>query len=99
MAAQEWVVIGKHPDGSYREVYTPAGVRPVVETSFEALEAVTPTNRVAEMYTIPAALIDTWIMVPQGDRPTNAVLVNVLPDGSLQRGQQAQPDDPPQPPV
>jgi hypothetical protein len=94
MAAQEWVVIGKHADGTYREVYTPAGARPVVEHSFEALEACAPQDRVAEMYTIRAADIDTWILVPQGDRPTNAVLVNVLPDGSLQRGQQRQPDDP-----
>ena len=85
MAAEEWVVLIKMPDSSYREVFTPQGVRPVVEKAFEALEAVDPQMRGPEMYTAKASQVDTWILIPEGDRPSAADLVKVLPDGSLQR--------------
>ena len=89
MAAEEWVVMAKHSDGSYWEI-----ARPVVESSFDALQAAPADQRTSEMYTCKASKIDTWILIPEGDRPVNAALVNVLPDGSLERLRNTDPDVP-----
>lgn len=78
MAAVEWVVLVKHLDGSYREV-----ARPVVETDFDALQSVPPESRSPEMYAVKAERITTFILIPEGDRPSDVELVRMLPDGTL----------------
>ena len=100
MAAEEWVVLVKESDGRYREVAQQDGSRPVAESDFEALEMIPPDVRMSEMYAVRSARITTFILIPEGDRPTEAELVKVLPDGTLLRTRTRTPaEEPPATPT